>query len=118
MNLGELVLDAACDAAAEAICLTRDGQLHSMGEVHEYVSGRLGSIIDDLMPTAKDEISALMTPATKQAVEAIKPAIYEALRDWTPPMAAIVGGMAAMAVLLGVWISKRTFLSTRRGGRS
>ena len=118
MNLGEFALGAACEVAAEAVCLARDGQLRSMGEVHEYVDSRLGSIIDDLMPTAKDEVAALMTPATKQAIEAMKPAIYEALRDWTPPMAAIVGGMAAMAVLLGVWVSKRTFLSTRRGGRS
>jgi hypothetical protein len=40
--------------------------------------------------------------------------MYDVLRDWTPSFAAISGGMMALAVLLGIWISKRTFISARR----
>lgn len=114
MGLAGTVLDAASLSAAEAVQGVRLGYLHSLEEVEEYVEVRLGSILDILMPSAKDELTALVTPATQQAVEAIKPAIYEALRDWTPSFATIMGGMIALSVLLGVWVSKRTFISTRR----
>lgn len=114
MTLGEFVLDRAGESAAEALWLARNRRLTSMGEVEEYVETRLGSIIDALMPSAKEELATLTAPAAKQAVEAIKPAVYEALRDWTPAMASIVGLMSAMAVLMGVYVSKRVFLGRRR----
>lgn len=114
MGLAGMVLDAASMSAAEAVQGTRLGYFHSMEEVGEYVEARLGSILDILMPSAKDEIATLVSPAAQQAVEAIKPAIYEALRDWTPSFATIMGGMIALSVLLGVWVSKRTFIRTRR----
>ncbi len=113
-NLAGLILDATAQSGAEALEMVRLGELHSAGEVESYIEGRLGSILDMLMPSAKSEIATLVAPATQQAIEAIKPAMYEALRDWTPSIASIVGGMAGLAVLLGVWVSKRTFISTRR----
>ncbi len=114
MGLAGMVLDAASLSAAEAVNGVRLGYLHSMEDVESYVGDRLGSILDFLMPSAKEEVAALITPATQQAVEAIKPAIYDALRDWTPSFATIMGGMIALSVLLGVWVSKRTFIRTRR----
>lgn len=114
MNPYDTVLTLAGDAATDALALVERGELRTLAGVEEYVEARLGSIIDLLMPTAKEEIATLIAPATQQAVEVIKPAMYEALRDWTPSIAAIVGGMAGLAVLLGVWVSKRTYVGTRR----
>lgn len=110
----DIVLNAASEAAIDALRHVRDGRISSLSGVEEYVSGRLQGILDFLMPAAKEEVSSLLAPATQQAVDAIKPAMYEALRDWTPSFAAIVGGMAGLAILLGVWVSKKTYSSGRR----
>lgn len=110
----DTVLDAASNAAVDALARVRAGEIRSLAGVEEYVEVRLSGILDLLMPAAKEELLVLLAPATKQAVEAIKPAMYEVLRDWTPSFAAIIGGMAGLAVLLGVWVSKRTYISSRR----
>lgn len=110
----DIVLDAAADAAVSALRRVRTGEIRSLSGVEEYVSDRLGGVLDFLMPAAKEEVSALLAPATKQAIEAIKPAMYEALRDWTPSFAAIVGGMAGLAILLGVQVSRQTYTRSRR----
>ena len=112
-NAYDTVLDAACTAATEALNRVYTGEIRSLAGVEEYVEARLGGILDFLMPSAKEEISSLLAPATQQAVDAIKPAMYEVLRDWTPSFAAIVGGMAGLAILLGVYVSKRTNRSRR-----
>lgn len=113
----DLVLNAAVDTAVDALRRVRAGEIRSLSGVEEYVETRLSGILDFLMPAAKEEVSALLAPATQQAVEAIKPAMYEVLRDWTPSFAAIVGGMAGLAILLGVYVSKRTYTRTRRNPR-
>jgi hypothetical protein len=110
----DIVLDAATGAAIDALQRVRAGELRSLSGVEEYVEARLSGILDFLMPAAKEEVSSLLAPATQQAVDAIKPAMYDVLRDWTPSFAAIVGGLAGLAILLGVNISKRTFTSSRR----
>lgn len=89
------------------------GEIRSLAGVEEYVETRMSGLFDALMPAAKAEVASLLAPAAQQTVEAIKPAMYEVLRDWTPSFAAIVGGMAGLAVLLGVWVSKKTFTSGR-----
>ena len=109
-----IVLDAATDAAIDALRRVRAGEIRSLAGVEEYVETRLEGILDLIMPSAKEEVSALLAPATQQAVDAIKPAMYEVLRDWTPSFASIIGGMAGLAVLLGVYVSKKTFTSGRR----
>lgn len=114
MNAYDTVLDASVRAAREALDRVYSGEIKSLAGVEEYVENRLSGILDFLMPAAKEEISALLAPATQQAVEAIKPAMYEVLRDWTPSFAAIVGGMAGLAILLGVWVSKKTYTRSRR----
>lgn len=113
MHPYDAVLNAAADAAVEAVGEVRSGRIPLSG-VEEYVETRLGSILDIIMPSAKQEFATFIEPATQKAIEAVKPAMYEALRDWTPSIAAIVGGMAGFAVLLGVWVSKKTFVRTRR----
>ena len=110
----ETVLDAACQAAEEALHKVYRGEIKSLAGVEEYVGGRLNGILDFIMPSAKDEVQALLAPATQQAVDAIKPAMYETLRDWMPSFAAIVGGMGALAILLGIYVSQQTY---RRGRR-
>lgn len=110
----DLVLDAATEAAVDALRRVQAGEIRSLAGVEEHVENRLNGILDFLMPAAKAEVSDLLAPATKQAVEAIKPAMYEVLRDWTPSFAAIIGGVVGLAVLLGVQVSRRTFFS---GGR-
>lgn len=117
MNSYETVLNAAVDAARGALDRVYSGEITSLAGVEEYVETRLNGILDVLMPSAKEEVSSLLAPATQQAVEAIKPAMYDVLRDWTPSFAAIVGGMAGLAVLLGVYVSKKTFIRTRRNPR-
>lgn len=113
-NAYDAVLDAAAQAAIEALGLARAGRINSLSGLEEYVETRLSGILDFLMPGVKDQVSDLLAPATKQAVEAIKPAMYDVLRDWTPSIAAIVGGMAGLAILLGVQISKQTYRSSGR----
>ena len=114
MNAYDTVLNAAADAAAEGLREVQCGRIRNLSGFEEYVETRLGSILDILMPSAKQEFATFIEPATQKAIEAVKPAMYEALRDWTPSIATIVGGMAGFAVLLGVWVSKRTFVRTRR----
>lgn len=117
MNAYNTVLNAAVDAAKDALDRVYSGEITSLAGVEDHVQGRLAGILDILMPTAKEEVAALLAPAAQQAVDAIKPAMYEALRDWTPSFAAIVGGMAGLAVLLGVYVSKKTYARTRRNPR-
>lgn len=110
----DTVLDAAVQAAREALDRVYRGDITSLAGAEDYVETRLGSILDILMPAAKEEVTALLAPATQQAIEAIKPAMYDVLRDWTPSFAAIIGGMAGLAILLGVYVSKKTYTSGRR----
>ena len=110
----DIVLNAAADAAVDALRRVRAGEIRSLAGVEEHVESRLSGILDFLMPMAKEEVSSLLAPATKQAVEAIKPAMYEVLRDWTPSFAAIIGGVVGLAILLGVQVSRKTFVSSGR----
>lgn len=114
MNAYDTVLNAAADAAIDGLGEIRSGRIRSLSGFEEYVETRLEGILDFIMPTAKAEFASFIEPATQKAIDAVKPAMYEALRDWTPSIATIVGGMAGFAVLLGVWVSKRTFVRTRR----
>ncbi len=114
MSLAGLLADAATDGAVGALEMVRLGELKSMDEVDAYMGAYMDGILDFIMPSAKQEFASLVAPATQQAIDAVKPAMYEVLRDWTPSIASIVGGMAGLAVLLGVWVSRRTFMGTRR----
>jgi len=117
VNAYDTVLNAAVEAAKDALNRVYSGEITTLAGVEGHVGGRLSGILDFLMPAAKEEVSALLAPATQQAVEAIKPAMYDVLRDWTPSFAAIVGGMAGLAILLGVYVSKKTYTRTRRNPR-
>ncbi len=114
MNAYDTVLNAAVDAAKDALDRVYRGEITSLAGVEDHVHGRLAGILDILMPSAKEEVATLLAPAAQQAVDAIKPAMYDVLRDWTPSFAAIVGGMAGLAVLLGVYVSQKTYTRSRR----
>lgn len=117
MNTYETVLDASTRAAREALDRVYSGEIRSLAGVEEYVEERLSGILDVLMPSMKEEAAALLAPATQQAVEAIKPAMYDVLRDWTPSFAAIMGGMMGLAILLGVQVSRSTSRARRNPRR-
>lgn len=110
---------AAAEASVDALDLIRVGEITNLSGVEEHIRSTMGSILDALLPAAKEEFAKFVEPATQKAIEAVKPAVYEALRDWTPAFATIAGGMIALSVLLGVWVSKRTYgyVARRRSRR-
>lgn len=99
------VSEYATQIAQSTIDKIMAGELGTMGEIDEYVDGRLGDITDDLKAVASGSASPLM----QSAIESMKPAIFQALQDYTPTFAAVSGGMLALAVLLGVWVAQRTY---------
>lgn len=110
MTLGEFVsesTDRIVRRTAEGI---RSGRLRTLGEVDEFVTHELGDVTDILT-------GDIVQPYAQKAIDAIKPALMQALEDYTPTFAAVSGGMLALAVLLGVYVSKQTFeyIARRRG---
>ena len=118
MNLGEYVSAQAIRIARGTIEGIELGDLRSLGEIDEYVTRQLGDVMDTVTGIFSGQaVADLTAPAVQKAIDTIKPAILEALRDYTPTFAAVSGGMLALAVLLGVWVAKETFTRTRRGRR-
>jgi hypothetical protein len=115
MTLGEYVTGAAVRIARNTLDGIETGDLRSLGEVDEYIQAQLGELGDDI----GDALSTITQPAVQKAIDSMKPAIMQALEDYTPTFAAISGGMLALAVLLGVYVSKLTFerITRRRSGR-
>jgi hypothetical protein len=114
MNLGEYVSNQAVRIARGALDGIQLGELQSMEDIDEYVTGQLGDVMDTVSNIFSGQaVADLTAPAVQKAVDTIKPAIMEALRDYTPTFAAVSGGMLALAVLLGVWVAKETFKRTR-----
>lgn len=111
--LGEAELNFLCDEtakiAARAVEKARLGEFSSVAAAEDYVSQALASVIDKQGPMIAQKLAEVMEPAVQKAMDVIKPSMMEALKDYTPTFAAIVGGMIALAVLLGVGVSKRTF---------
>jgi hypothetical protein len=114
VNAYDTVVAAAADAAVDTIRKLRSGEIRSADAAEENVRSHLSGILDFLMPTLSSEAQAVLAPATQQAIDAMKPAMYQVLQDWTPTFAAIVGGMAGLAILLGVHVSQRTYARSRR----
>jgi hypothetical protein len=115
MNLGEYVSTQAVRIARGALSGIESGDIESYGELNEYVTSQLGDVMDTVSNIFSGEaISNLTQPAVQKAIDTIKPAVLEALRDYTPTFAAVSGGMLALAVLLGVWVSNETSARTRR----
>jgi hypothetical protein len=99
------VSEYATQIARNTIDAIMAGQVRTLGEIDEYVDRQLGDVTDDLKALASGQASPLM----QSAIESMKPAIYQALQDYTPTFAAVSGGMLALAVLLGVWVAQRTY---------
>lgn len=109
MNLLGIASDATAVAATEAVRKVRLGEISDVIGVEKYISGALDSFFAKYGPGLADKLAVYIEPATKKAVEVIKPSVDQALKDYTPTFAAITGGMLALSVLLGVWISKRSY---------
>ena len=112
MNLGEYVTEQGIRIARATLDGIHVGDLRSMEDVDEYIHRQLGDVVSDIF--SGDALTSLTQPAVQKAIDTIKPAIMQALQDYTPTFAAISGGMLALAVLLGVWVSHETFRRTRR----
>jgi hypothetical protein len=109
MNLVALIPEATAVAANNAVREVRLGGLSDIGQVEQYISNALDKFFEKFGPGLADKLAVYIEPATKKAVEVIKPSVDQALKDYTPTFAAITGGMLALSVLLGVWISKRSY---------
>jgi hypothetical protein len=102
MNFGAYVSQKAILIARNTLDGIEDGRLKTLGEIDDHVTLELGDVTDELKALATGAASPMMT----SAVAAMKPAIMEALQEYTPTFAAVSGGMLALAVLLGVWVAK------------
>lgn len=107
MTLGEFVFNQADRITRRTAQGILSGELRTMGDVDEFVTRELGAITDILTGDIVD-------PYIQKAIEAVKPAVMQVLEDYTPTFAAVSGGMLALAVLLGVYVSKKTFERVRR----
>ena len=105
MNLAGYVSEYATKVAQATLGEIEAGNLTSLGEVEDYVELQLGDVTDELKAIATGASSPLMA----SMVQSMKPAIMEALQDYTPTFAAVSGGMIALSVLLGIWVAKRTY---------
>lgn len=110
MNVADYVSEYATRIAQGTLGEIEDGTLQTCGEIEEYIERQLGDVTDELKALATGAGSPLM----ESAVASMKPAIMEALQEYTPTFAAVSGGMLALAVLLGVWVAKKTFEGWRR----
>jgi hypothetical protein len=109
MNLVALIPEATAVAANDAVRQVQLGELSDVLGVEKYIGDALDKFFAQYGPGLADKLAVYIEPATKKAVEIIKPSVEQALKDYTPTFAAITGGMLALSVLLGVWISKRTY---------
>ena len=100
-------------AAHDAVELVRLGQLGA-DETEGYVSAALDQFLSAQGPGIAEKLAALVEPAAKKAAEAVRPTIEGLAKEYAPSAFAIVGGLLALSVLLGVWVSKRTYIHHRR----
>ena len=110
MNLGEYFVQEGTrigQAAADGI---RSGRIQTMGELEAFVDQGLGQSVQDLTAL----VSGSSSPMVQSMMESMKPTIMQALSDYTPTFAAITGGLLALSVLLGVWVSQETYVRGRR----
>jgi hypothetical protein len=110
VNVAEYVSEHAARIAQGTVRAIDAGVLSTLGEIEEHIDRELGDITDELKAVATGAASPMM----QSAIASMKPAIMEALHDYTPTFAAISGGMLALAVLLGVYVAQKTYTGWRR----
>jgi hypothetical protein len=106
--------DLAACVACDAVRQTRLGEISDLGQAEQYMASAMNKFFESYGPTLAAKLTEMAKPATEKAMEVVRPQIEQALKDWTPTFAAITGGMVALSVLLGVYISKRTYEGRRR----
>lgn len=105
MNIADYVSTHAARIARGTLDAIDAGVLGTLGEIEDHVERELGDVTDELKALATGAASPMM----QSAVASMKPAIMEALQEYTPTFAAVSGGMLALAVLLGVWVAQKTY---------
>lgn len=105
MKLSQYVSDRALQIADGTLEAIASGRLRNLGEVEDHLERQLGDVTDELKALA----TGASSPLIQSMVASMKPAIMEALQEYTPTFAAVSGGMLALAVLLGVWVAKKTY---------
>lgn len=113
VKLGDVIADTAARAATEAVRRVHSGEFQTLGAVEDFVGQALQSTISSYGPAIAQQLSAVLEPAAKKAIDVIKPSIDQALKDYTPVFASIVGVMIGMSVIAGVWIAKREMKRAR-----
>lgn len=114
MNLGEYVTQKAVLVGQEAIDHVRAGRIKTMGELEEFVHKGLGQTSADLLSL----VSGSQSPLVQSLVASVEPTITQMVSDYLPSFAAITGGMLALSVMLGVWVSTETHDYRRSKRRS
>jgi hypothetical protein len=101
--LGEVAACAATDAANKMVM----GEIPNFGAAQDYVASVMKGFFTQYGPEISQQLSALAEPAAKKAVETVKPAVMEALKEYTPIAASVFGGIVALSIILGVWIARK-----------
>jgi hypothetical protein len=114
MTLAGLAAEVTATAADEAVRRAALGELSSFAAAEDFIA----SAVADFFRSHGSEIAAKMEPyirpMAEKAIEVIKPSMKQALEEYTPTFAAIVGGMFGLSVLLGSWIARREMRKGRR----
>lgn len=108
MNYAGLLGEIAATAATDAVAAARRGDIRSLGEAQDAVGSAMTSFLNQYGGSLAAQLTAIAEPAAQKAVETIKPALLEALKEYTPVAASVFGGIVALSIILGVWIARRT----------
>lgn len=104
----DLVHELAGLAAADAVEKIRLGEL-ALGEEESYVASAVKGFLATQGPSIAAELSKIVGPAAEKAAQAVKPTLQELAKEYAPTAFALVGGLIALSVLLGVYVAKKTY---------
>jgi hypothetical protein len=96
------------EAAAYATGVTLEqARLGLIGQddVASTMSTAMTAFLAKQGPALSSQLSTMLQPALDKAIDVVKPAVKDVLTEYGPPFAAIMGGIVALAILLGVWIA-------------
>ncbi len=116
ISLGEFSQIVADQAVWCADCCVQGTM--GLGQVEDVIKSTISTLGAKYGPQIAQELQALAEPAAKKALEVIKPAVEQALREQVPVFSGIVGTLLGAAVLAGVWISRKTYQRTVRARRN
>jgi len=110
MDLREYVHQAGVKVAQDALGAIESGQVRTRDELDEFVARGLGQSASDIAAM----FTGTSSPMVQSLMASMQPTIMQALQDYTPTFAAVSGGMLALSILLGIYISQETYRTKGR----